>query len=118
MISSLNKVTHFIHQSILLMPFFITEVILPCNAITGSKDPPDGLCLIPCCILCVLQSQAHSRCSNPSLRKIGEPVHEAGVFVVGRVENGRQRYGWVLAIGRRWQGEGLVAYVGWTSVCA
>lgn len=35
---------------------FITEVILTCHVITGSEDPADGLCLISCCILCVLQS--------------------------------------------------------------
>lgn len=101
-ISPLNKVSHFINQSVWLMSFLITEVTLPCNANTGSKDTPDGLCLNSYRILGVLQGQVHSRCSNSSLRTIGELVHE----VVGRVEGGRRGYGWTCATGRRQQGEG------------
>lgn len=36
-VSPLNKVTHFTQQSILLMPFFITEVILPGSRILGLR---------------------------------------------------------------------------------
>lgn len=91
--SSPNQVTTFRHQSTCLISLFTTEVVSPRNTIAGSLAPLNGLCLMPRHILSVFAEprcvcRACRRCSDPSLRVVGELVQEEGVCAVGGVGGG------------------------------